>query len=673
MNSNEINAVGDETFGSIFFHYNLKYKETNEEKYMRNYSSNAFERKYNYKGNDLGAKWKKERTIFRVWAPTAEIVLLNLYQSGNPNSEDLIEQIPMKRNVKGTWRLEKEGDLNGIYYTYSVLRNGEMVEAADPYAKAAGVNGLRSMVIDLSATNPEGWEEDKNPHDDKQITDAIIYELHLRDLSIDESSGIQNKGKFLALTETGTKTSLGHATGLDYLKELGITHLHLLPVYDYGSVDEAQLEVPQYNWGYDPTNYNIPEGSYATDPFHGEVRVKEMKQMIKTLHDNGISVIMDVVYNHVYDREQFCFNKIVPGYFSRMNAEGAYSNGSGCGNDTASERFMVKKYIVESVYYWTEEYHIDGFRFDLVGLLDTETINELTEWIHASHPDIIFYGEGWGIPTEVTKEGYMMATQQNSAETPVFAYFNDTIRDGLKGSVFQAESRGYATGNVECVSAMQGCLKGQTWWTQNPSQIINYASCHDNYALMDKISLSIPEASEEEKIRCNNLCAAMYLLSQGVPFLHAGEEMLRSKVNSEGAYIENSYNASDLVNSLKWNVLEREVCQKVLSYYKGLISLRKKYSCLRYMTAEEVEAHVQIVTPQEENVIAVHICDEAKQEELFFIFNSNKTEVKVSIPEGRWKILVKGEQADIKTPEIALLESVSVEPISTMVLEKSMI
>ena len=634
----------------------------------RNYSTNAFEKKYTYFGNDLGAKWTKEETIFRVWSPTAEQVLLNLYQSGNPECEDLIEQIPMKRNVKGTWRLLKEGDLNGVYYTYSVCHDGEMTEAGDPYAKAAGVNGIRSMVIDMSATNPKGWENDKNPHAKENPTDAIIYELHVRDLSIDENSGIVNKGKFLGLTELGTKSSAGHATGLEHIKELGITHLHLLPVYDYGSVDEAKLEEPQFNWGYDPANYNVPEGSYATDPFHGEVRIKEMKQMIQTLHENGISVIMDVVYNHVYDGGGFCFNKIVPGYFSRVNKDGVYSNGSGCGNDTASERSMVRKYIVDSVYYWAEEYHIDGFRFDLVGLLDTDTINEIVEKVHGKYPGTIFYGEGWSMPTDVTKEGYQMATQYNSPETPEFAYFSDTMRDALKGKVFFEDSKGYATGEQGLTGEVEACLKGQPWWCQNPSQTVNYASCHDNYTLMDKISLAIPDAAIEEKVRSNNLCAAIYLFSQGIPFIHAGEELLRSKVNEEGGYVENSYNAPDSVNRISWDTLETEECQKVLEYYKGLISIRKKYDSFRYMTAAEVNDHVQFVKPQEENVIAMHICDEEKQEELFLIFNPNRNEVKVTIPEGVWEILVKEECADIKIPEIALSAEVSVEPVSTMLL-----
>ena len=302
-----------------------------------NYSTEAFESKYTYSGNDLGAEWTKDETTFRVWAPTAEKVSVNLYKSGNPDATDLLEQVIMDSDVNGTWVAKKAGNLDGVYYTYSVWHEGNETEATDPYAKTTGVNGVRSMVIDMERTNPAGWESDKDPHENNCITDAIIYELHVRDLSVDENSGIQNKGKFLGIAEAGTKTPTGQATGLDYMKELGITHLHLLPVNDYGVIDENHLEEGVFNWGYAPVNYNVPEGSYSTDPFHGEVRVSEMKQMVQALHQNGISVILDVVYNHVLDAEQFCFNKIVPGYFCRMDESGAYSDGSGCGNDVATD------------------------------------------------------------------------------------------------------------------------------------------------------------------------------------------------------------------------------------------------------------------------------------------------------------------------------------------------
>ena len=374
--------------------YKLIYDGTEYKINMPNiYSTDSFEAEYTYSGSDLGATWSAEKTAFRVWAPTAESVSVKLYASGTPGTDDLIETLPMALDVNGTWVAEKAGDLNGTYYTYEVTVGGQTAEACDPYARTTGVNGGRAMVIDLDATDPAGWAEDKNPNASLGVNDAVIYELHVRDLSTDPSSGIKNVGKFLGLTETGTKTPGGMATGIDHIKELGATHVHLLPIYDFGSVDETRLDEPQFNWGYDPVNYNVPEGSYSTDPYNGAVRVSEMKQMVKAMHDEGLSVIMDVVYNHVQSATDFCFNKLVPGYFSRINDNGSYSNGSGCGNDTASERSMVRKYIVESVKYWCDEYHIDGFRFDLVGLLDTETINELVEAVHAERPDVIFYGE----------------------------------------------------------------------------------------------------------------------------------------------------------------------------------------------------------------------------------------------------------------------------------------
>ena len=502
---------------------------------MEYYGSEAFESEYTYEGNDLGATWTKDATTFRVWAPTADTVSVNLYQSGTEGTDDLIESIAMTADVNGTWIVTKEGDLNGTYYTYTATIDGVASEACDPYAKTTGVNGRRAMVIDMQSTNPEGWDKDKNPNADLTINDAIIYELHVRDLGTDPSSGITNVGKFLSLTEHGTKTPGGKTTGVDHMKDLGITHLHILPMYDYASVDESNSE-GVFNWGYDPMNYNVPEGSYSTDPYNGEVRVKETKQMIHSLHNDGISVIMDVVYNHVYDAENFCFNKLVPQYFSRV-INGIYSNGSACGNDTASERSMVKKYIVDSVLYWAEEYHMDGFRFDLVGLIDTETINAVIEEVHKVRPDIIFYGEGWTMNTHLTKEGYDLTTQTNSELVPGFAFFNDTLRDGLKGKISKNTDKGYVTGAKGYAYTIQSCfIATARGWCENPTQTINYASCHDNNTLFDRLQESRKKASFEELVKMNNLTAAIYMTAQGVPFLQAGEEILRSKELEDGTF-----------------------------------------------------------------------------------------------------------------------------------------
>lgn len=637
------------------------------------YSTEKFEKEYTYTGTDLGAVWTAEKTTFKVWAPTAEMVKVNLYKEGTPDTDDLTEQRKMQRGEYGVWTAEKSGDLNGTYYTYEVTVGEETVETCDPYAKTTGVNGQRAMVIDMASTNPEGWENDKDPHAGAAVTDAVIYELHVRDLSMDENSGIKNAGKFLGLAETGTKTPGGKATGLDHMKELGITHLHLLPFYDYGSVDETKLDKPQFNWGYDPVNYNVPEGSYSTDPYHGEVRVKELKQTILSLHQNGISVVMDVVYNHVHNAGDFCFNQIVPGYFSRIDEDGKYSNGSGCGNDTASERSMVKKYIVDSVCYWADEYHIDGFRFDLVGLLDTETINEIVTEVHKNHPDVIFYGEGWTMDTEMTKEGYLMATQINSKETPGFAYFSDTIRDLLKGHVFDTTEKGYVSGAAGLEEEVEKCFMGLPDWCETPTQTVNYASCHDNLTLMDRIARGTSGAPREERIRMNNLAAAIYMTSQGIPFLQAGEEMLRTKVKSDGGFDENSYASSDAVNSLKWGTLDEKEYADVYEYYKGLIAFRKAHGALRLTDAKEVREHVVPVDGLEANVTAFTVkggVNGETAEEMFVIFNPNAAETEVALPEGTWNVCINGEKAGTETIETIENGTAKVGPISAMVLVK---
>ncbi len=653
--------------------YTLKFLEGEYEISMPNiYSTESFEADYTYTGNDLGATWTKEKTTFRVWAPTAADVKVNLYKSGDPANKDLIEQLSMTADVNGTWIATKEGDLNGTYYTYTVSVDGAVNEACDPYAKTTGVNGKRAMVIDLDSTDPEGWENDKDPHYGNAITDAVIYELHVRDLSVDENSGITNKGKFLGLIETGTTNPEGVPTGLDHIKNLGVTHIHLLPSYDYGSVDESKLDVPQFNWGYDPVNYNVPEGSYSTDPYNGEVRVKEFKQMVKGLHDNGVSVIMDVVYNHVYSAGDYCFNKIVPMYFSRVMDTGAFSNGSGCGNDTASERSMVKKYIVDSVVYWADEYHIDGFRFDLVGLIDTVTINEIIEEVHKTHPNVIFYGEGWTMSTQVTKPGYTMTTQVNSQETPEFAFFSDTIRDAIKGSVFNNTEKGYVSGGAGSSATIGRCFTATPNWTKNPTQIINYSSCHDNMTLFDRLTNSTPDSSVADRIRMNNLSAAIIMTSQGVPFIHAGEEMLRSKPLGDGKFDHNSYASSDEVNNLKWADLNKEEYQAVYAYYQGLIEFRKNHPALRMTTTEDVAEHISKLEGMPTNTNGFHIASGANgdTDEYVVIFNPNEVAISANLPAGVWTIYINGEKAGTQALGTAS-KTVEVEPISAMVLIKT--
>ena len=656
------------------------------------YSSEEFENQFTYEGDDLGAVWTKEKTTFKVWAPTADKVEVCLYESGEVKEEaanqqeSTIKTLPMTKGEKGVWSAEEAGDLNGTYYTYKVTVDGKTVEACDPYARTTGVNGNRAMVIDLASTNPEGWADDIGPNQGMSYTDSVIYELHVRDFSIDENSGISaaNKGKFLGLTEKGTTNKNGQPTGLDYLTDLGITHIHLLPSYDYATVDETKLDTPQYNWGYDPKNYNVPEGSYSTDPYNGSVRVAEMKQMVKTLHDNNINVIMDVVYNHVYNADEFCFNQLVPKYFSRTNADGSYSGGSGCGNDTASERSMVKKYIVDSVNYWADEYHIDGFRFDLVGLLDTETINEVVNTVHQKHPDVVFYGEGWTMTTAVTKDGYTMATQANSTKTPGFAYFSDTIRDAIKGDNFQAANTGFVSGKTGIEETIAACFMAATAWCKSPTQTVNYASCHDNYTLWDKLQESRKDlltANKADLVKMNNLAAAIYMMSEGIPLIHAGEEILRTKVDEDGELIHNSYNSSDFVNSIKWADLDKAEYRAVRDYYKGLIAFRKNHAALRLTTAADVSANVKYHWITNEVLMFVINGKESIQGEvsdgIIVIFNANTTSKTVDltnssygVAQGTWNVCVNDQKAGIETISTITDGQVTVAPISAMVLVK---
>ena len=632
------------------------------------YSTADFEEQYTYEGDDLGATWTPEKTTFRVWAPTADKVWLNLYESGNADADDLIDWVPMTADVNGTWVLEREGDLNGVYYTYSVAVDDVVREACDPYARTTGVNGQRAMVINLDSTDPEDWENDRAPHTSGSITDAVIYELHVRDLSSDASSGITNTGKFLGLIETGTTNADGIATGLDHIKSLGVTHIHLLPSYDYASVDETDPEAA-FNWGYDPVNYNVPEGSYSTDPYHGEVRVKEFKQMVQGLHEAGIGVILDVVYNHVYSAEDFCFNNIVPGYFSRIDQEDNYSNGSICGNDTASERAMVRKYIVDSVKYWADEYHLDGFRFDLLGLIDVQTVNEIIEEVHKTHPHIIFYAEGWTMGTEVTKEDVVLATQANSGETPGMAYFSDMIRDAVRGSNSNASKTGYAAGAGGFASNIKDSFLGDPTWAKNPSQVVNYVSCHDGYSLYDRLTLSTADRTDEDRVKMNNLAAAIVMTSQGTPFFQAGEELLRSKPLAEGGYDHNSYKSPDSVNSIKWDTLSDPVYQDVVDYYSGLIAFRKAHPALRMTTAEEVSEKITQLAGLDFNVSGFHIAAGAngEQNELVVIFNPNAEATTVTLPAGQWDIRINGEDAG-DTSLGSAEGTVEVAPISAMVL-----
>ncbi len=627
------------------------------------YSTEDFESQYTYEGGDLGAVLKDGETVFKVWAPMADAVSVNLYESGDASEDDLIRSISMASGENGVWEVKADEELDGIYYTFAVRRDGVTTEACDPYARAVGVNGDRAMVIDMSDTDPEGWEDDVNPNKGMNYTDAVIYETHIRDFSIDSSSGITNKGKYLGLIETGTVNSSGEATGLDHIKELGITHLQLMPVFDFATVDESRFSDTQYNWGYDPKNYNVPDGSYSTNPYDAAVRISEFKQMVKGLHDNGISVVMDVVYNHTYDSD-FCYNRIVPDYFLRPD-----SNGSQCGNDVASERLMVRKYIVESVVYWAEEYHIDGFRFDLAGLIDVETIQEIRKALDEIDPSIMLYGEGWSLSTKTTKDYTFLATQNNISKLDNFAMFNDSIRDALKGSVFKPAEKGYINGETEVTVSLKRYIQGKVSWSILPWQQINYASCHDNMTLWDEISSSNPSDTFENRLKQNLMSAAVIYTAQGVPFILSGEEMLRTKTNADGSLNDDSYNAPDSVNSIKWDTLSQDEYRTVFNYYRGLIAFRKAHASLR--STESAQSHYTFDDSVTEGVIAYELepFNGEAAGGIYVVHNPLSSAVTVDLPEGDWTICVQGMTAGTESLGTANGE-ITVEPISTTILVK---
>lgn len=631
-----------------------------------------------YTGNDLGAVYSPKMTRFKVWAPEAESVKLNLYKQGE--GDNLIDQHIMKKSANGTYVFEKQGDCNGIYYTYTVVNHGEEQEAVDPYTKAAGVNGQRGMVINLAKTNPQGFEMDgyRNP---EHITDAIIYEGSVRDFTMDESSGVFHNGKFLGLTEANTTNHFGEATALDYISGLGVTHVQILPAFDFETVDEKNQKA-QYNWGYDPDNYNVPEGSYAVSPYDGAVRIQEMKQMVLALHSRGIGVIMDVVFNHTYRRDDSNLQKIVPGYYYRSDETG-YTNGSGCGNEVASDRPMVQKLIVDSLIYWAKEYHIDGFRFDLMGVLDIDTMNVIAERLKEIRPDIYLYGEGWnGGPSSLAEE--KRAFKASAKKMPGIGMFNDDIRDTIKGSVFYDDHLGFVNGGTHLENALRYGITGAVAhpqvdydaygskpWAKEPGQSINYVSCHDNYTLWDKLSVSCPEASEEKKKAMNRLCAAIVFTSQGVPFIQAGEEFLRSKpLPEKKGFAENSYNMPDAVNSIKWDNIHEY--PDMIAYYKGLMALRKAHPVFRMQSEAEMTQNLCFLSDTPENVVAYLLKGKGADdtpENILVIFNGNDEEILYNLPEGKWKILVDNKTAGADGKK-NISEKTDVEPLSALVLEK---
>ena len=617
------------------------------------YNSPIFAERYTYEGNDLGNTYTPAKTNFRVWAPTAKDVKLLTFGNaitGSVTTDPTV--IPMTADVKGTWVGSLNGDQHGLVYQYRVSVGDAVNDSIDPYARSAMANGTKGVVLDLAKTDPTGWATTAKPKFSGKSVDASVYELHVRDFSVDATSGIpdNHKGKFLAFTDLNTSYStkvngktVTTKTGLSAIKELGVTHVELLPIYDFNSVDETS-SAPQFNWGYDPQNFNIPEGSYSTNANDPIARVKELKQAIQSMHSNGIRVVMDVVYPHVGSANDFSQNLIVPGYFYRTEPNGELANGSGCGNELASERSMVRKFITDSFKYWTSEYKMDGYRLDQMGLMDIPTVNGVRSVIDSIDPTVITYGEGWNIG-DVLPVG-LKAAQPNIAQIPKFGVFNDQIRDAIKGSTGTLVAPGWISGASFAAPDVQTGITANTnystdlypnFTTINPGQSVNYVEAHDNHTLYDKLKASSPGTDAQAAVKVR-LAGAIMLLAQGMPFIHAGQEFLRTK-NGNG----NSYNAPDAINSLKYDTrLTNAVTAK---YYAGLIALRKAHPAFRMSTTTQIKSHLKFISNQQE-VVAYRINGKALKDSwktIVVAHNSQSVPNSVSLPStGEWQIFVNG-------------------------------
>ncbi|MBP1561506.1 MAG: type I pullulanase [Oscillospiraceae bacterium] len=629
--------------------------------------------KYAYDG-DLGALYGKDKTEFRLWAPVADEVRVQLYH--DCRDEKPYRRLPMKKGRDGVWSKVAFGDLDGVYYTYVVTYDGIEQETVDIYARSAGANGAMGMVLDLKSCNPAGWESQdyvKLEH----YTDACVYETHVRDFSVDKSGNFCYKGRFLAFTERGVINAAGDKIGIDHIKELGVTHVQLMPCFDFERIDETDVHRPQFNWGYDPRNFNSPVGFYSTNPFDGRTRVAEFKRLVYALHREGIGVIMDVVYNHTFATADSCFNKTYPKYYYRLWGENgeSFSNGSGCGNELATERKMVRKYIVDSLCYWAKEYKIDGFRFDLMGLYDIETLNEISAKLKEINPNVILYGEGWtggDSPLDWNKR----AMKLNARHTPAFGYFSDDFRDTLKGSTFEDRDKGYvngATGNEEYVKeVMCGRIPHpqipnltKYAWTDSPVQTVNYAEAHDNLTLWDKLYYTNSTDSIEKRIKMDKLAAAMIFLAQGIPFIQAGQEFLRSKPFPGGtAFDHNSYRSPDAINSLKWD--RKSEYKGVFEYYKGLIALRKAHSAFRMYDGEQVGKNMYFIDRLPQRVTGFVLSGDNELEEIVVFFNPNDYPVTLHAF-GKYGVYADGERAGTE-PFRTVEEDYTLDGLSAIVL-----
>lgn len=634
-----------------------------------NFDSNAFREAFHTE-QPLGALWSAEQTHFTLWAPTAQAVVLNLYPDGDDSRP--LRSLPMERQDRGVWALALPGNLHGTYYDYLVTAGETTRRTADPYAKACGANGKRSMVVDLRATDPEGWTHDAAP---ARQTEDIIYEIHVKDFSFDPASGVPAdlRGKFAALTLPGTKLAgKDFSTGLDYLKNLGVTHVQLMPSYDYGSVDELGPD-SQYNWGYDPVNYNVPEGSYSSDPAQGEVRIREMKEAIAALHKNGFRVIMDVVYNHTYSLDSWLW-RTVPGYYYRAWPDGTISNGSGCGNDVASERSMCGKYILDSVLYWTEEYHIDGFRFDLMGLMDVSLMNQIQEALDARYGagEKLLFGEPWSADKTASQPGTCLADKAGIRKLhPNLGAFCDGTRDAIKGVLTDVRKPGFVNGGPLTAAELEKSLKG---WTGEgepfafPSQTIQYVSCHDDWTLWDKLIYTMGrdqfDDMEPEILRANKMAAAMYFCCQGHLFFLSGEEFARTKQGEK-----NSFASSPELNKLDWNRAWEN--RDLVDYYRGLIALRKQLPGLCDKSPDAGKRFLKVEETAENCVLVlVDNHGDSPWDQLILAFSASKNTERLNLPAGKWEVLADGASSFRWQSPKSCTGSVELAPMSALILGK---
>lgn len=632
-----------------------------------------------YSGNDLGASYSKKATTFKVWSPSAASVRVNIFEHGSDNEGDagsIMSRAMSLDKTTGVWSVTINGDLLNKYYTYSVTHGKTTKETADVYAKACGVNGQRSMVVDLSTTNPEGWKNDKHVLVQNQ-TDASVWEISVADFSSSESSGVSeaNRGKYLAFTEEGTTVNGvqgASSTCVDYLKKLGVKYVQIMPFYDFGSVDESKNIMDQYNWGYDPVNYNCPEGSYSTNPKKGEVRIKECKQMIQALHNAGIGVIMDVVYNHTYTSDSW-LQRTVPNYYYRMNNDGTFSNGSGCSNDTASEHLMFRKYMIDSVTYWASEYHIDGFRFDLMGLHDVTTMNSIRTALDNLYADgsgsqILMYGEAWDMATNCD-EGTVLASQKNLKQlSDRIGAFDDTIRDAIKGSTGGTDGAFVQEGSrrANLKTGIAGQSDTTTGWANVPSQCVTYASCHDNLCLYDKLVGSVYGADGkyrkryEDLVAMNKLSAAIVITSQGIPFSLGGEEFCRSKDGDE-----NSYASSRKENMLDWENVD--LYSDVIEYYRGLYKIRDAFAAFSDSTAATANSLTYLSdVPKGVMGYTINNTESGKWSQMCVIFNGSDSAQNVTA-KGDWVVLADNKTAGLRNIK-NVTNSVKVEAHSAVIM-----